>query len=567
MPRSPVEPVSRRCLHFLAMALTASSCGLLSRSAAAEDIYAPLLQNSAASVTVQEVRAVLANYPESTIQQDDEDNVKNCMSTAAQAPAPAAGGLPAGASALGGLQGMMLKLLGNSMAVGSNPAVGNCVARAQQFKEARMAEFDRATPPEARLLWAELRRFGACVQDLQRNRKVLVRGACGQEQAGYTNADSTPVMPNRGTLFGGATHWAVLSYSPGDENLWSEPMPKASSDAGPSGRSKQALPSADDGAALERWPKKMLTLQEAQKRLGVYRDERLAATKDPFVFTGSAHPDAVFIATARGYSSLTRDAGTPDCLSDFHARYLRIANTLEPTASCPRIVDMQAAAIRTGSPAPTPLPKAAAPLMAPPIAIVATTQALNAGATPGASGDGEALLRIEYIGQALSHRSGSMAIPATTTQVRMSMVVLAAALHPNAHLSVSSRQPNDHQYVKSVVVTDGTQSFDFNNPQHDVEVLLEADAQRNISSWRIRAARLGDNDNQYIRVFGPGFENDVERDPARFGGQLAGSECLGIPTDISFSRNGGFSGQLGSADGRFLAQSCAAGKWQISVPK
>jgi hypothetical protein len=147
-------------------------------------------------------------------------------------------------------------------------------------------------------------------------------------------------------------------------------------------------------------------------------------------------------------------------------------------------------------------------------------------------------------------------------RVTVSLEIMDQALAASDELRISSRLPGDRQFTRSVVVTSGDQVYDFDKPSDVVEVRIATDAMRRIVSWRIRAARVTDNDNRYVRSFGPGYEHDPEIDPSKFGVGDVGSECLGNATDIVFNRDGTTTSVDGSST-RVFTQSCRPGTWQL----
>ena len=316
---------------------------------------------------------------------------------------------------------------------------------------------------------------------------------------------------------------------------------------------QQAAQRSADASAWTDWPQELLPFERAKALLPP--DLRSIAGKpgqDPYVFTNGASATIVF-----GKTVLTGqlDPSNPNCLNIGPVVYLRFNTSVEPSASCPRLADTRRLEqVARGRPeAELDPPSSPIAAKAPPEKRVATAP----GSPPTAAADG--LLHLDYVGEALSHRSGQLAIPTSIVNVRVSIVVVDGALRANDELRGSSGLPGDREFVKSVVVTDGDQTYDFDNRQHVIEILLRTDALRRIVGWRIRAALRTDNGSRYIRIFGPGFERDREIDPLAFGAQVAGAECLGQATDISFSRGGYDS--AGAQDTRFLAQSCRAGRW------
>jgi hypothetical protein len=197
-------------------------------------------------------------------------------------------------------------------------------------------------------------------------------------------------------------------------------------------------------------------------------------------------------------------------------------------------------------------------------AVAATTAPANGAwqptQLPARMGDG--WIRLGYVGEPLSHRSDRAAAGAPQPRVTVSLEILDQALRAGDELRASSSQQGDRQFMRAVVVTAGDQVYDFNKAGDAVEVRIATDAARRIVGWRIRAARSTDNDNHYIRLFGPGFEHDNERDPARFGVGAVGGECPASATDIVFDRDGTVAGVDGSAT-RLFMQSCAPGSWQL----
>ena len=90
------------------------------------------------------------------------------------------------------------------------------MAQADADRQAQMALYAQRMAPEAQRLRWGVQAVEACIRKAVNAHAAVVPAACEYGTVAEPS-DRRVAVPNRGRVYGGATHWVSLVYTPGDE--------------------------------------------------------------------------------------------------------------------------------------------------------------------------------------------------------------------------------------------------------------------------------------------------------------------------------------------------------------